>query len=68
MSRTALLTNDGAYWTESRLLEPVDAAFRVHEGRVISGALRWAGRTGPARGTSRGREAELVLSGAHALA
>jgi hypothetical protein len=60
-----LLTNDSAYWTESRLLDPVDAAFRLQEGRTVSASLRWSDRTGP--GTSRGREVELVVVGPYVL-
>ena len=36
-----LLTNDSAYWKTPRNKSTVDAEFRLHNGRVLSGALEW---------------------------
>ena len=60
-----LLTNDSAYWKEALRADSVDAAFRVAEGRELSGALAWAPHAG--RGTMRGREAELNLRHSYRL-
>ena len=54
------LTNDGAYWRPGTSRDPIDLAFRLHEGRLITGDLAWHQRTG---GTSKGREAVLSLRG-----
>ncbi len=40
--------------------DPVDAMFRLHEGRQLEGTLAWSERAGP--GTTRGREHPLVLA------
>lgn len=60
-----LLTNDSAYWKEPRTFGTVDAAFRLHEGRRLSGQLEWASHVG---GTARGRESLHDLRGSYALA
>ena len=57
---TILLTNDSAYWKSPRKPNPVDACFRIHEGRVLAGTLRWQGA---GAGTTRGRESEISLTG-----
>ena len=46
------LTNDPSYW-QCPQRETVDAAFRTHEGREISGKLAWADRA--SEGTTKGR-------------
>ena len=59
-----VLTNDRSYWQPTPRADTVDAAFRLHEGRVLEGTLRWADRAGP--GTTRGRDTPLALAGRHA--
>lgn len=61
--RTIVLTNDPAYWRPGRNPDTIDAQFRVDEGRVLAGPLRWSDRAGA--GTTRSREAVLTLSGTH---
>lgn len=58
------LTNDAGYWSPSRKLDPIDAAFRLHEGRSLSGTLSWAVNAGA--GTTRKRDVPLTLSGTYA--
>ena len=60
-----LLTNDSAYWTVPGSRDTVDAAFRIHEGRNISGELAWAQSAGP--GTMKGRESAIRLRGTYQL-
>ena len=60
-----LLTNDSAYWKVPPARDTVDAAFRIHEGREISGELAWATRAGP--GTVKGRETPIRLGGSYRL-
>ena len=60
-----MLTNDSSYWKVPGRSDTVDADFRVHEGRKISGALAWAARTGP--GTMKGRESPIRLQGSYRL-
>ena len=58
-----ILTNDQGYWEKPRTLETMDADFRIHEGREITGNLGWHPRTGA--GTMRDREAPIHLNGAY---
>ena len=57
------LSNDQSYWTVGSKANPVDAAFRLHDGRVLSGLLSWGIDVGA--GTTRGREAALAVSGSY---
>ena len=56
-----LLTNDSAYWTAPRQTRTVDEAFRINEGQVLTGLLRWGPKA--AKGTTAGREEPLSLKG-----
>ncbi|HEX8864169.1 MAG TPA: hypothetical protein VF821_00805, partial [Lentzea sp.] len=58
------LTNDPGYWSPGRGIDPIDAAFRLHEGRSLSGTLRWAMHA--AEGTKANRDVPLVLTGTYA--
>jgi hypothetical protein len=60
-----LLTNDNTYWTASSRIASVDAKFRLHHGRTLSGALEWAEHA--SKGTRKGREAVLNLTGNYQL-
>ena len=60
-----LLTNDSSYWTDPVTRDTQDAAFRIHEGRDISGDLAWAERAGS--GTVKGRESPINLQGSYRL-
>lgn len=60
------VTNDPSYWKLSRKIDVTDAAFRIHEGRELSGLLAWSDATGT--GTMRKREAALSLRGAYLTA
>jgi len=58
------LTNDPAYWQSSSTGRvTVDAAFRIHHGRRVGGALAWSDEAGP--GTTRGRASVLELRGSY---
>lgn len=56
------LTNDPLYWTAGTG-DTVDADFRLHDGRLLSGELAW----GPDAGTgmTKGREQSLRFVGAY---
>ena len=54
-----LLTNAPTYWTQSKKSHSIDAAFRIHEGRHITGQLCWGG--GASQGTMRSREAYIQI-------
>ena len=60
-----LLTNDSSYWKVPTHRNPVDADFRIHEGRAVSGTLAWAGSAGT--GTIRARESPIHLRGTYRL-
>jgi hypothetical protein len=59
------LTNDASYWQGGNREGVADAAFRLGEGRTLTGALAWAAHTGA--GTMRGRETPIELIGAYEL-
>jgi hypothetical protein len=59
------LTNDPSYWQGGDREDVADAAFRLGEGRALTGALAWAAHTGA--GTMRGRESPLALTGTYEL-
>ena len=60
-----LLTNDSLLWRTPQRRDTVDADFRVHEGREVSGAMDWADHTGS--GTRKGRESPIELQGSYRL-
>ena len=59
-----ILTNDTGYWKES-VRETIDAHFRLHEGRALTGALGWSDKAGP--GTIKGIAGPLTLANTYAL-
>lgn len=60
-----VLTNDPAYWTARRRADTSDAAFDLADQRILNGSLAWGGQAG--LGTTRGREAALIIAGQYAL-
>ncbi len=56
-----VLSNDRSYWQPPARGGSIDAAFRLHEGRVLAGTLAWAARAGA--GTTKGRDTPLQLAG-----
>ncbi|MCY3918487.1 MAG: hypothetical protein OXG38_01615 [Chloroflexi bacterium] len=54
------ITNDHLYWQEGRP-NTVDAEFRIHEGRRLSGTMRWSDAA--SAGTTQSREAPITLRG-----
>ena len=64
-SYAILLTNDSGYWQPPLQQDTVDAAFRIHEGRLLSGTLSWSSNTG--QGTMYKRESPLALMGTYPL-
>lgn len=60
-----LLTNDGAYWRSPTSNTTVDAAFRLHEGRLLSGEVAWG--VGASSGTMKSRENPILLSSSYSM-
>ncbi len=60
-----ILTNDPAYWSPRRRTDTFDADFNLADLRRLGGTLAWAAGTG--KGTTKGREAALVISGSYTL-
>lgn len=60
-----LLTNDPSYWNPPRRPAPTDYAFRVHEGREISGKMTWTDKA--SEGMKKGRESPIRLEGPYRL-
>lgn len=59
------LTNDSAYWKPPRSRRTVDADFRIHQGRFLTGNLRWG--VVASSGTTSGREEAITISGGYNL-
>lgn len=59
-----LLTNDPSYWLIPKRSNTVDRAFRLH-GEVVQGELGW--ESSASEGTTKGREANLVLKNRYSL-
>lgn len=55
-----ILTNDSGYWSKGKE-NTVDADFRLHKTRKITGLLSWSSEASP--GTTRGRNASLDIAG-----
>jgi hypothetical protein len=55
-----LLTNDSSYWRLPRTASTVDAAFRLHDGRLLAGLLSWGPKA--SEGTMRFREMPINLT------
>lgn len=53
------LSNDSNYWRPGTKSDPIDAMFRIHDGRRLQGLLEWSPRAGA--GTTKGRDKPLVL-------
>lgn len=60
-----LLSNDNAYWNGPTGEGTVGSAFRLHEGRVVSGGLFWASHAG--EGTMKNREKPIALQGSYRI-
>lgn len=59
------LTNDSAYWKETKKDQPADSDFRIHEGRKLSGNLEWGSQA--SEGTKRGRNNPISIKGTYDL-
>ena len=59
------LTNDSAYWKSPRNRGTVDASFRIHQGRILTGDLHWG--SGASKGTMSGREEAILINGIYNL-
>jgi hypothetical protein len=60
-----MLTNDNSYWSAAKSDLTVDANFRIHDGRVITGVLSW-GRKASA-GTMKSREQPIDIRGQYTM-
>lgn len=58
-----LLTNNPSYWKPPRKPDTVDAEFRIHEGAVIGGEMKWSDAA--AEGTTENRKEPLRLRGSY---
>lgn len=62
-----MLTNEPLFWkTPVSRLPTIDEAFRIHDGRALSGHCAWSAKAG--KGTTAGKEAPLDLQGTYRLA
>ncbi|WP_323885661.1 hypothetical protein [Aeromonas veronii] len=59
-----LLTNDPSYWLVPKQSNTIDRAFRLHCD-VVQGVLGW--ESSASEGTTKGREANLVLKNRYSL-
>lgn len=60
------ITNDPSYWNPpASSRTPVDNAFRLHEGRTVSGTMQWG--QGASKGTIEKRERPITLNKSYTL-
>lgn len=59
-----MLTNDSSYWSVPSLKNTIDSAFRIHEGRSVSGEIFWG--DGAGLGTTKGRD-PFVIQGQYKM-
>jgi hypothetical protein len=59
------LTNDYLYWEKPKKKDPVDEAFRIHEGKTIKGKLSW--KEGTSKETMKTREEPIIVKGKYIL-
>ena len=60
-----MLTNEPAYWKAPLSKNTVDSAFRIHDGRIISGSCAWGANV--SSGTSKNREEPIVFEGTYTI-
>jgi len=60
-----LLTNDQAYWSESRKADSLDSEFRIHEGRILQGSVAWG--SGASDATKHKRADPITLRGIYQM-
>lgn len=61
-----MLSNEASYWKTPTSTNTVDAAFRIHHGRVVHGVCAWGENV--SSGTSKNREEPIVFDGTYTLA
>jgi hypothetical protein len=59
------LTNDSSYWKDPLNKQTVDADFRIHDGRVLNGKLKWGEKASMA--TKNDREDPILINGTYTL-
>jgi len=59
------LTNDSAYWSRGRESQTVDADFRIHQDRLVTGELNWSPNA--SKGTKRNREEPIHIKNTYNL-
>jgi hypothetical protein len=65
VGHAVLLTNEPLYWTASKQANGIGAAFQLHEGRSLRGALQWGKHAAP--GTMGTKSDPLVLLGEYQM-
>lgn len=58
-----ILSNDSGYWSAPRATNTCDAAFRIHDGKALTGELAWGIKASP--GTMRNRTTPIKLSASY---
>jgi hypothetical protein len=59
-----LITNDRNYWEKSKRAASVDEDFRIHQGRILNGVLKWRHAS---NGTTQNREEDIEIKGHYQL-
>ena len=60
-----ILSNDSSYWKYPRNKKTIDADFRIHSNRKLSGILEWSPLASP--GTTKNREEPIIINGNYLL-
>ena len=60
-----MLTNESSYWKKSLKENSIDAAFKIYEGKEVTGGLSWSDDAGA--GTKKGHEKPIELQGKYTM-
>jgi len=60
-----MLSNEPSYWKAPASKNTVDAAFRIHHGRIVEGSCAWGENV--SSGTSKNREEPIVFEGTYQI-
>lgn len=60
-----MLSNEPSYWKTPVSKNTVDAAFRIHDGRIVEGSCAWGENV--SSGTSKNREEPIIFEGTYKI-
>lgn len=58
-----ILTDDHLYWNPPLKEDSIDSDFKIHEGRIIHGSLKWSSQAGS--GSTKNRTEPIIINGSY---